>query len=107
MGVDVSASGTFHSVRLQILPKQKRLHFSQFQRAQHPAQAGNASSVAARLTPAPVDKFAPAIALPSLDNLLRVIADLVFANVAHVRMKAANQCLTHVGMQLRLQQRNR
>ena len=46
-----------------------------------------------------------AIALPALDDLLSMAANLLVRDVRHLGRKAAQQCLTGVRMQLRFQLR--
>ena len=105
MGIDVSAPGTFDGMPLQVFAQQKSLHFSQFKRAKDTTQSSNASPVAASLFQYLFDQAVAAIALPPLQDRLRVLANLVVSNVPHVCMKATDQRLTDIGMKLGLEQR--
>src|SRR6202041_209466 len=105
VSIEVTATGTLHSMAEKVLADQQRLHLAQFERAQDSPQAGNAAGVAPCLVQSLVHKLAAAATFPIFRDALSLGANLVARNVPKVGMEMPQQRLLYIGMQLRFQHR--
>ena len=104
--VKVAASGTFDRVCLKVFADQQGLHFSHFQRPQHTPQSRDARGRCCAPGSAGFDAVrGGGRSCQSLENLLRLRANFVSADVSHVGMKIDRAAPDYVGMQLRLELR--
>jgi hypothetical protein len=100
VGIKVTASSALDGLGAIFVSYEKGLHFSRFKGAEHAAQSSDAAAVAAGLRNGFIHGLAAALLLRFGKDALRLIADFVRTGVCDVRVKAAQQLLQDVGMQL-------